>query len=350
MGRLAPAATARRPQAEVDGVMRELARAYPDTNATLPAEVLPFWQSPRGPQRLLGSALALLQGVMLLLLLAVCGNTANLDARAGELAAAARSACAWRSARGRWRSRSLLLTENLLLALVGAALGAAIAVWGTEALRAVPIIGAFPIRFQTRVDAVGLAFAARLGLLCGVLFGIAPAVAARARRSAARAAHRARARRASPLRDALMAREVALAMVVLLAAGLFFELQRDARHRSRLHARRRAARAPTICHGRNLDGAAAARLRGAGCSSACGGAGRRGRGDRLAPRCRSTFTVCRARRSPLEGRRARDGDARSAPLTQHRHAGLLPTLWAFRWCRARLRGSERPGARRRRSS
>ena len=58
--------------------MRELARAYPETNATLRAEVLPFWQAPRGPQRMLATTLAILQGIMLVLLLAVCGNTANL--------------------------------------------------------------------------------------------------------------------------------------------------------------------------------------------------------------------------------------------------------------------------------
>ena len=44
----------------------------------LAAEVLPFWQAPHGPQRMLARALFVLQGVMLLLLLAVCGNTANL--------------------------------------------------------------------------------------------------------------------------------------------------------------------------------------------------------------------------------------------------------------------------------
>ena len=59
--------------------------------------MLPFWQSPRGPQRMLGGALVVLQGIMLLLLLAVCGNTANLmlaraSARQREVACASRSA------------------------------------------------------------------------------------------------------------------------------------------------------------------------------------------------------------------------------------------------------------------
>src|SRR5262249_8406376 len=136
---------------ELAEAMRELARAYPATNANLTAEVLPFWQAPRGPQRMLANALLVLQGIMLLLLAAVCGNTANLmlaraSARQREIGV--------RLALGASRARvaSLLITENLLLAAGGVALGAAIAAWGTTALRAVPIIGIFPIRFQTDLD------------------------------------------------------------------------------------------------------------------------------------------------------------------------------------------------------
>ena len=76
---------------------------------------------------------------------------------------------------GPWRVASLLLTENIVLALLGAALGAAIAVWATDAMRAVPMIGSVPFTFTTHVDGVGLAFALGLGVLCGALVGIAPA-------------------------------------------------------------------------------------------------------------------------------------------------------------------------------
>jgi putative ABC transport system permease protein len=95
-------------------------------------------------------------------------------------------------------------------------------VWGTNALRAVPMITSIPLRFQTRVDGSGLAIAAVLGVLCGLVFGIAPAShlagmdAQQALSGAARGAARSR------LRTALMSVEVALALVVLVVAAMFF--------------------------------------------------------------------------------------------------------------------------------
>src|SRR5262249_13387730 len=164
IGRLAPHATREQAQTELVQAMGELARAFPETNRNVTGEVLPFWQAPRGPQRMLASALMTLQGIMLLLLLAVCGNTANLmlarrSARQGEIGVRLALGA------GPWRVAVALLTENLMLALAGSVLGVAIAIWGTEALRAVPVMGAFPIRFQTDLDGVSLAFAASLGIL-----------------------------------------------------------------------------------------------------------------------------------------------------------------------------------------
>src|SRR5262249_40322267 len=160
-----------RAQTELDEAMRQLARAYPETSGRFTAEVMPFWQAPRGPQRLLARALVILQGIMLVLLLAVCGNTANLVL---ARASARQREIGMRLALGAapWRVVTLVTLENLILAFLGAALGTAIAVWGTTALRAVPFIGAFPIRFQTQVDDIGLAVAVALALACGLLFGL----------------------------------------------------------------------------------------------------------------------------------------------------------------------------------
>jgi predicted permease len=228
LGRVAGGATVAQARSELDAAMRRLAAAYPETNATTTAEVLSFWQAPRGPQRMLANALLWLQGVMVLLLLAVCGNTANLilaraSARHREIGV--------RLALGAspWRIVSSMMSESLVLAVLGAGLGAGLAVWGTGALRAVPMISTFPIKFETSIDGAGLAFAMTLGIACGLIFGIAPALQlARidpqvALRSGAQTSLRGR------MRNTLMALEVALAVIVLIAAGLFFRSFRETR-------------------------------------------------------------------------------------------------------------------------
>ena len=255
-GRLAPRATRVAAQTELDVAMRQLAHDYPETNKAMQAQVLPFWQAPRGPQQFLVGALAILQAIMLLLLLAVCGNTANLML--------ARASARYREVgvrltlgAGPWRVVSLLLTENLVLALLGAALGAAIAVWATDAMRAVPMIGSVPVKFQTSVDASGLAFALCLGVVCGLIFGLGPAAQlARvdpqvALRSGARTAGR------NPMRNALMAIEVALALVVLMAAALFVRSFSDTRDTDPGFRREGVLLAEYDLSGRNLNDAAA---------------------------------------------------------------------------------------------
>jgi predicted permease len=255
MGMLRPGVNSAQAQAELDAAMRQLAEAYPETNAKVRGEVLPFWSAPRGPQRMLVRALAILQGVMLVLLLAVCGNTANLvlaRATAREREVSIRRAVG----AGSWRIASLLLSENLLLGILGAALGAAIAAWGSVALRAVPFSTAFPIRFQTGVDGFGLAFAMLLGVASGMLFGAAPAVylarvdPQRALRAGSNATFRSR------MRNTLMGAEVALAMMVLMAAAMFFRSFRETRETDPGFRRDGVLLAGYDFTGRNVDGAA----------------------------------------------------------------------------------------------
>lgn len=227
MGRLAHGATQADAQREADAAMLDLARAYPETNATVSAEVLAFWDSPRGPQRMMATALLVLQGLMLLLWLAVCGNTANLIlARAS----------------GRYRDvsvrlalgatpadiRVLLLTETLMLGVAGSLVGAALAVWGTRVLVVLPLTG-LPVRFQTEMDGGGLVFALGLGLLSGLLVGAGPAwqLSRLEPHSVFRASVRASGR--GGLRHGLMAAQVALAVVVLVVAGLFLRSLQEAR-------------------------------------------------------------------------------------------------------------------------
>ena len=100
--------------------MRELAAAFPESNGRIGGELMPYWRAARGPQMMFITALGVLQGVMLLVLLAVCGNTANL--------VLARASARYREVGVRLALGAgpgsvirLMLAENLLLGLLGAA-------------------------------------------------------------------------------------------------------------------------------------------------------------------------------------------------------------------------------------
>jgi predicted permease len=230
-GVLAPGKTAAQAQADLVEAMRQLALAFPQSNRAVQGELLPYWKAPRGPQRMMGTSLGILQIIMLLLLLAVCGNTANLvlaraSARQREMAMRLALGA------GRWRVASLLLAENSLLALAGAAAGAALAAWGTGMLNAMPPlrVRGIPVSFETSVDLMTLSFAILLGLACGIAFSLAPALqivrldAQQALRSGATTPPRSR------LRNTLMALEVALAVTVLVAAAMFLRNFMATRH------------------------------------------------------------------------------------------------------------------------
>ena len=227
MGWPARGATRDQVQRDLDTAMRELADAYPDSNATVTAEILPFWQSPRGPQKLLALALLVLQALMLLLLLAVCGNTASLFL---ARASARHKEIGVRLALGATPRHIAMavLGESMTFGVAGAAAGAALAVWGTQALVVLPLTG-LPIRFQTSLDWGGLVFAIGLGLVAGLLVGAVPAWqlsrvdAQTAFRSASRSAGRSR------LRDGLMAVQAGLAVIVLIVAGLFLQSFKETR-------------------------------------------------------------------------------------------------------------------------
>jgi putative ABC transport system permease protein len=216
-------------QAELDTAMGQLAHDYPATNANVRAEALHFWQAPRGPQRFLAAALGVLQTIMLLLLGAVCGNVANLVL--ARVSAKTRES-GIRLAMGARPVRLVceLLTETLLLSVAGGALGFTLAVWGTHALEAIPPlrVRGLPITFETNVDGLTALAAVCLAVACGIVSGLAPALhlasvdPAAALRGGIRAS-------GGALRSALMGVQSALAIAVLIAAGLFLRSFMQAR-------------------------------------------------------------------------------------------------------------------------
>ena len=228
IGRLQPGATRVDAKSEIDAAMRDLAIAFPETNTSVTAEVRPFWQAPRGPQRFLASAIAMMQSVMLLLLLTVCGNTANLML---ARASVRQREIGLRLAVGgtRWRIARMLLIENLVIAFAGSVLGIVLAMWGTRVLTAVPQTIGLPISFETSLDPASLSFGLGLGVLCGIVCGAAPAL--QLARLDPQASLRAGAKLGgrSVFRNVLMAAQAALALVVLVAGGLFVRSLLDTR-------------------------------------------------------------------------------------------------------------------------
>ena len=226
MGALIGGRTVADAQSEVTALMQRLSREFPTTNTAITAEVLPFWRAFRGPQGLLLQGIAGLQLVMIVLLLSVCGNTANLLlARATTRVREVGVRLALGA--GRWRIARLLLAEGLLLGLAGAFVGAIIAAWGSAALRAVPFTTQFQVRFHTELDGAGVAFAMLLGVGCAGLVAAAPALqlARMSPQAAIRQMDGITAGRR--LRRTLMGAQAALAMMALLAAALFLESFRE---------------------------------------------------------------------------------------------------------------------------
>jgi predicted permease len=228
LGRLRPDTAPAAAAAELDAAARELARSHPATDGGLGIELHAFNDPPRGPQRMINGALALMQTVMLLVLVAVCGNVANLllaRASVRQRDFGVRLALGAPRRRVAW----LVLLEALLLAAAGTILGVGLALWGTQAVRAGEISGAMPIRFQTGIDGVGLAVASALGVLCAVAAAATPMwlLLRLDPQDTLRLAIRGRSR--SAVRELLMGLQVALALLVLVVAGLFFQRFQEGR-------------------------------------------------------------------------------------------------------------------------
>jgi putative ABC transport system permease protein len=218
VARLRPGATLEQARTEMSGIAGRLARVHP-RNTNWGATVVPVHEQVTGDAR---PALLVLLGAVGLLLLIACVNVANLLL---ARAATRHTEIAVRLALGATRGRLVrqMLTESLLLAIVAGMFGLALAVWGTELLvRLLPADFALPRLDEVRVDGRVLGFAFLMSLLTGVLFGTAPAVTASALNlaQATRDAMRGTTSGRNRLRSGLVVAEVALAVVLLVGAGL----------------------------------------------------------------------------------------------------------------------------------
>ncbi|HKG90587.1 MAG TPA: ABC transporter permease, partial [Gemmatimonadaceae bacterium] len=218
VGRLKPGATVERAQAELSAIMKRLVAEYPQSNTGWSAEVVSLHDQVVGGVK---RALLVFAGAVGLVLLIACANVANLmlaraAAREREIAVRASLGA------GRGRIARQLLTESVILSLIGGGLGLLMAVWGVSALRALRP-GNLPRLDEIGVDGGVLAFTAAISVLTGMVAGLAPLL--RLTRSELSSSLREGSRgaaggRLDRVRGGLVMSQVALALVLLTGAGL----------------------------------------------------------------------------------------------------------------------------------
>ena len=221
VGRLKAGVSLEQAQADFTSIARQLAEQYPDSNREYGAGLVSM------SERIIGSMrqpLLILSGAVAFVLLIACANIASLLL---ARASARQKEIAIRAALGASRARIArqMLTESILLSIFGGALGLLVALWGINALVALSSDN-IPRVKEVGIDGRVLGFTLAVSIVTGIIFGLIPAIQAsrtdlnetlkEGGRSAATAM-------GQWIRRALVVFEVAIALTVLIGAGLMIK-------------------------------------------------------------------------------------------------------------------------------
>ncbi|MEZ5318752.1 MAG: ABC transporter permease [Vicinamibacterales bacterium] len=221
-GRLAPGRTVEEARAEIDALFARLRTQYPDTNDTATPNVAPA-SSIRFHPMLDGyvrAASAVLLVAVALVLIVACANVANLLLAQN---AARRREFAVRVALGAGRARLIrqLVTEGLVLALIGGGVGVLIASWAGRLLSGLGSdILPIPIAFEFGLDGTVLAYALAVSVATSLLCSLAPAWSSSRPSLVPALKNAVDARRRFSLGDGLVVGQLALSLVLLVAGSL----------------------------------------------------------------------------------------------------------------------------------
>jgi putative ABC transport system permease protein len=220
-GKLAPGVSLEQSQTEMQAIDKQFAAEYPEENKTRQTQLFPLQERVVGSSR---TPLLIIFGAVGLVLLIACANFANLLlTRAAER----EREIVIRAALGANRLRIIrqLLTESVMIAICGGALGVMLALWGIDLLVALKPQN-LPRLDEVKVDRMALLFTLGVSVATGLIFGLMPAWsvsrgnASEAMKEGGRSTAGIGKQR---LRSGLVVAEIAIAVVLLIGAGLLIK-------------------------------------------------------------------------------------------------------------------------------